>query len=428
MEMPELKKVIKSCCAYVNATKVPAFVIDAQGRPVEETPATSLGRPSLKTVPDNPFCCLIQESPARRQECFKAHLYGSYQADKFGEAYVFFCPFGLVHWVAPILSGYHIQYSLVAGPVIMSKPEDTLIEEILQQNGLSEQEIIVLQERLGEIPYLEPGLVNDLAILLFSLAGFLSETETGRFKEKSEFFAQQKSICQCLQEFKNIPDEGRDYPFVAKEKELMAKIRRGDKAGAQEILNEILGYVFFSQGNDLELIKTRVVELVVLLSRAAVEGGAEIGMIFGLNHRFLWDIERLSSVDEIAFWLSKVMVRFTDCVFNLVNVKNVDIIYKAVSYLRANYMQEISLDQVAEEVHLSPAYFSKLFKNEMKCTFSEYLSALRIEYSKELLLDEDLPLVEVAGLVGFKDQSYFSKVFKKLVGVSPGEFRRSRGA
>jgi len=215
---------------------------------------------------------------------------------------------------------------------------------------------------------------------------------------------------------------------VAKEKELMAKIRRGDKAGAQEILNEILGYIFFSQGNDLELIKTRVVELVVLLSRAAVEGGAEIGMIFGLNDRFLWEIERLSSVDEIAFWLSKVMVRFTDCVFNLVNVKNVDIIYKAVSYLRANYMYEISLEQVAGEVHLSPAYFSKLFKNEMKCTFSEYLSALRIEYSKELLLDEDLPLVEVAGLVGFKDQSYFSKVFKKLVGVSPGEFRRSRGA
>ena len=425
--MVELSKVLKTCRAYVNSTKVPAFVIDAQGRPVEAISRDSIGTMTLKAVPDNPFCRLIQESPTRREECFKAHLYGSYQADKFGEAYVFFCPYGLVHWVAPVLSGYHIQFSLVAGPVIMSKPEDTLIEEILLQNNLSEQEIAVLKERLRELPFLQPALVNDLAILLFSLAGFLSETETERFKEKSEFFDQQKSIFLWLQEFKNRSGEGKAYPLLAKEKKLMAKIRRGDKAGAQEVLNEILGFIFFSQGNDLELIKTRIIELVVLLSRAAVEGGAEIEMIFGLNHRFLWDIEHLSSIDEVAFWLSKVMVRFTDCVFNLVNVKNVDIIYKTITYLRANYMNEISLEKVAEEVHLSPAYFSKLFKNEMKCTFSEYLSALRIEYSKELLLHEELPLVEVASLVGFKDQSYFSKVFKKLVGVSPGEFRRSRG-
>lgn len=424
--MIELTKVLKSCRAYVNSTNVPAFVIDAQGRPVEETSVDSISIPAPKAISDNPFCCLIQKSPERRQECFKAHLYGSYQADKFGEAYVFFCPFGLVHWVAPILSGYHIQFSLVAGPVIMSKPEDTLIEEILLQNGLSEQEIAILKERLRAIPFLQPGLVNDLAILLFSLAQSFSETETERFQEKREYFAQQTSIFQWLQEFKNKPGANRVYPLV-KEKELMVKIRRGDKASAQEVLNEILGFIFFSQGNDLELVKTRVIELVVLLSRAAVEGGAEIGMIFGLNNRFLWDIDKLSSIDEIAFWLSKVMVRFTDCVFNLVNVKNVDIIYKAISYLRANYMNEVSLEKVAEEVHLSPTYFSKLFKNEMKCTFSEYLSALRVEYSKELLLHEDLPLVEVAGLVGFKDQSYFSKVFKKLVGASPGEFRRLRG-
>ena len=90
-------------------------------------------------------------------------------------------------------------------------------------------------------------------------------------------------------------------------------------------------------------------------------------------------------------------------------------------------MEEINLEKVAKAVNLSPSYFSKVFKEEMKCNFSTYLNVLRVEESKKLLLDKKLPLVEVAGRVGFQDQSYFTKVFKKLMNTSPGEFRKSRG-
>ena len=89
--------------------------------------------------------------------------------------------------------------------------------------------------------------------------------------------------------------------------------------------------------------------------------------------------------------------------------------------------KKITLEEVASYVYLSPSYFSKVFKDEMHCNFNSYLNRLRIEKSKQLLLSENVRLVEVSGLVGFEDQSYFSKVFKKLTGVSPGKFRESRG-
>jgi YesN/AraC family two-component response regulator len=85
------------------------------------------------------------------------------------------------------------------------------------------------------------------------------------------------------------------------------------------------------------------------------------------------------------------------------------------------------LEDVARVVFLSPTYVSKIFKNEMKCNFSTYLNKIRVEKSKVLLLDNNINLIDISSKVGFDDQSYFSKVFKKITGVTPGKFRRLRG-
>jgi YesN/AraC family two-component response regulator len=63
----------------------------------------------------------------------------------------------------------------------------------------------------------------------------------------------------------------------------------------------------------------------------------------------------------------------------------------------------------------------------MKCNFNSYLNKIRIEMSKKLLADHDIPLVDVANLVGYEDQSYFTRVFRSIVGISPGRFRERNG-
>ncbi len=63
----------------------------------------------------------------------------------------------------------------------------------------------------------------------------------------------------------------------------------------------------------------------------------------------------------------------------------------------------------------------------MNCNISSYINMIRVEKSRSFLLNESISLVDVAGMAGFDDQSYFTKVFKKYTGVSPGKFRESRG-
>ena len=185
--------------------------------------------------------------------------------------------------------------------------------------------------------------------------------------------------------------------------------------------------MFFATGRDFNVIRARAEELVIMLSRGALAGGADADEIFGLNHRFLDNIRTLDNLDELTVWLSHILTRFTDCVFNLADIRHKDVIFQAVNYIRRHHAAHISLDDVAQHVHLNPSYLSRVFKEEMGMNFVSYVNSQRVASAKRLLLDSSVPLLEVAGLVGFEEQSYFTKVFKRLTGTTPGKYRESRG-
>lgn len=99
-------------------------------------------------------------------------------------------------------------------------------------------------------------------------------------------------------------------------------------------------------------------------------------------------------------------------------------VVKAKQFIDKNYEKPISLESVAKEVYLSPAYFSAVFKKEVGVNFSDYLAQVRIERAKRLLTNIKYSVAEVAAAVGYPDQRYFSRVFKKLTGVNPLEYRK----
>lgn len=96
----------------------------------------------------------------------------------------------------------------------------------------------------------------------------------------------------------------------------------------------------------------------------------------------------------------------------------------AVEYLKINYYKDITLQEVAEQVEMNPSYLSSLFKSEMKQSFTEYLNQVRIEMSKDILLNTHVKTYIVAEKVGYSDNSYFIRMFKKYTGMKPNEFRK----
>ncbi|MDE7206038.1 MAG: AraC family transcriptional regulator, partial [Lachnospiraceae bacterium] len=92
-------------------------------------------------------------------------------------------------------------------------------------------------------------------------------------------------------------------------------------------------------------------------------------------------------------------------------------------YLEAHYMEDICLQDAAEQLHYSDAYFCKFFKQNFDKSFIMYLSELRIEKAKELLADITVNVKDIGQKVGYRDSSYFTKVFKRFTGVTPSEYR-----
>lgn len=92
-------------------------------------------------------------------------------------------------------------------------------------------------------------------------------------------------------------------------------------------------------------------------------------------------------------------------------------------YLETHYMEDISLQDAAEQLHYSDAYFCRFFKQNFDKSFIMYLSELRIEKAKELLADITVNIKEIGQRVGYRDSSYFTKVFKRITGVTPSEYR-----
>lgn len=100
---------------------------------------------------------------------------------------------------------------------------------------------------------------------------------------------------------------------------------------------------------------------------------------------------------------------------------------EAVKFIKKNYMNQISQEEAAKAGNISTTYLSRLFKEEMKIGFNEYLTQIRIEESKKLLSETNYSIKEIASLAGYVDEKYYSKLFKKTTGIKPTEYRRLYG-
>ena len=103
------------------------------------------------------------------------------------------------------------------------------------------------------------------------------------------------------------------------------------------------------------------------------------------------------------------------------------LVMNAISYIRLHYGEDISLSDVARLCRVTPEYLSKIFYKETGINFSPFLQNFRISVAKRLLLNSDCKVYEIAEAVGFHDQKYFVKVFKKLCGITPSEYRKEEG-
>ena len=98
----------------------------------------------------------------------------------------------------------------------------------------------------------------------------------------------------------------------------------------------------------------------------------------------------------------------------------------AINYIQHHYAQDPSLQETADAVHVSSAHLSRLFRSDLDTTYSSFLTEIKLSHAMNLLLHSRLPVSEVASQCGYQNSNYFCDAFKKVMGVSPLKFKKSR--
>lgn len=369
------------------------------------------------------YCCLFQKHLPEGESCMKLHANASKLAMSLGEVYIFSCHSNLNHIVFPLSNNNVLLGSILAGPFLMDQPDSFTLSNLGKKYSIPAADLLEMYEEANTLPLIEPARVTYISRLLYYMCSGLVTDGKNQFVLNHNKFMQQSEINESIQTYKASSDiHQKTYP-LEKEKALITKLKTGDTEKSKELLNDLLGYVFFAEGNNLEIVKPRALELCSLLSRAAIEGGATSDNVLKINNQFLMSLQSIQTLDDLCYKLQESVEVFTRCMFNYIPTKNNEIIKKAIRHISKSFSENLTLDDVAAHVHLNPAYFSTLFRQSTGSTFKEYLNMVRVEESKRLLSNTELSIIDISMAVGFMDQSYFSKVFKKYTGLTPKQYR-----
>ena len=372
------------------------------------------------------YCGILKKKVFTKNECFELHLKAGQRAQKIGQAYIFSCHANLNHIAFPLINRDELMGSVIIGPFLMDEPDSTLISGMAEKYHLTPALALDLYDELSGVPTITPDKAGQLQKLADHLLSPLIPGERVTLLQNREKAFQQAKINETIQVYKEQQLQPSLIFFHKKEKELFAKVRTGSIQEVKGLLNELIGYVLFSEGGKLEAMRIRAIELTTLLSRVAMDGGANADSIYQLNGKFLTLINQKQNLDELCMLLQEVAEGFTNAMFYEKDKGNA-YIRKALRFIADNYFEHLELAAVADFVQLSPSYFSTLFRQVVGMNFREYLCSVRVEESKRLLLSTDFSLADIAVSVGFPDQSYYCKLFKRVVGISPGKFRARPG-
>ncbi len=363
------------------------------------------------------FCQLVSERRTKPSHCQHSSLYGGRQAATLGESYMYFCPCSLVHWAAAFRNGHGQMEYVVAGPVLLHAVDPLLLEDTRRRYPAVNME--QARSVLERVPVVSPKRLRHLA----SLLDYVVRNCRGHAVDETPITRQRAALAEMIHQLKeDAPALNGGAWLHEQEQRLVGYIRDGANPEARQVLNEILGQLFF-QDPAMEALRARAMTVMAVLARSAVDAGAHLETIFGLQYRCVDEVLATRDVQELSEVLIRILDAFMDETFHARSMRSKDLFFRAVHFIREHHSQPLNLDVVAAEVGLSSAYFSRLFKEQVGLGFSDYLARVRVEAAKALLR-QGMPIADVSQQVGYSDQSYFSKVFKKLAGESPRKWVR----
>jgi AraC-like DNA-binding protein/ligand-binding sensor protein len=327
--------------------------------------------------------------------CREMHINAIKEGQRLNTAHTYACPLGFIFWTSPIFINGRFAGALVGGGFF--KEESRRIKALTELMFICAQSISIGSN----------GLNKDARRRTFHYS-LLSE----KIEELKTQYSQD-----------NIKPE---YP-IDKEQMFLDVLSRGDNESARQILNEILAFLIFANPNQFRHIQYKALELAVLISRIGANFSFTMNAMLENGCLYIKLIQETKNAEELAGAMYRIVDDMAEQIHGLHGIQHVSVLKKAEDYILENLGRKISLKEISKAAGFSSPYFSTLFKEEMGENFSSYLNRLRVKKASALMTDTNLSLSRIAASCGFKDQSWFSKIFKHYAGICPGKFRSQGG-
>lgn len=317
------------------------------------------------------------------------------EALRWGEACVMTDDDGLVGWGLPLMTNSLVTGGLIVEGVSLEGGEPG---EISRKIRAAAGRLLALMEKAN--------LVN---------AEFLRarREESRREREKAEAIHVLKG---------RLYDGIRDL-YLREEPGLLAAIKRGERHAAREVINRVLVGIYHAARSRPELLKSLALELVVVMSRAAVESGADPSEVLGCNYESATALAGLSDEEEVSKWLCGMLERVMDSIRDHREFPNAVLLGRAVAYMEEHLGEPLDRDSVARAAGLSGSHFSHLIREKTGRTFTDLMAQYRIDRAKTMLRRTGESIIQIALECGFEGQSYFTRVFKRYTGTTPRSYR-----
>lgn len=213
-----------------------------------------------------------------------------------------------------------------------------------------------------------------------------------------------------------------DYPADI-EKLILEAIRSVDAAEAVGQL-ERFGAYLVDRHASLHVMRTYYFQLLVTVIRLVQDYEEDLRQIFGSRSPFV-EIVALEGQKSVQDWFAQsVLQTVIDYFSRMRSHRKQQLVADAIGFIQKHYRDDVSLQMVADRLQINTSYLSLIFKEASGENFIDYITRYRIDKVKELLVETDINIGQIAGEVGYNNAQQLIRVFKRVEGITPGEFRK----
>ncbi|MFA9557878.1 AraC family transcriptional regulator [Evansella sp. AB-rgal1] len=213
------------------------------------------------------------------------------------------------------------------------------------------------------------------------------------------------------------------YPFEI-EKEILQAIRMGQINESENLIRVFIQELTEKGIKEIN-IRPAITQLFGSIQHEILHSGIHPYEIFNGRNMFE-EVAHIGEPEQMVSWLTEEVISpYITSIEGKVNIEMKQLVEQVCTVIQNRYMEDISLESCADEVATNPYTLSKSFKKVIGVNFIEYLTDIRLDKAKDLLLNTDMKINDIAEQVGYR-HSYFNRIFKKHMGIPPSQYRKKR--